>query len=195
MYRFFASCDTVCPKKNRHLNEEKCLVTYTTYWTSVQIIYFEKQLCWADCMIVGVRGFKTRARTVLSPLGREHILWCAERLLLNPYYLLLCRLGVSNSLVFRLLTVTRALLSTLTTISCQMLWSAGCWWWPEPYTYTYFCHCIRMLWFTGGLLWQRDDLHRGRSPLQLHVQRPCEGFQQHRRGRVQWIDRAANSRR
>jgi len=77
-------------------------------------------------MIVGVRGFKTRARTVLSPLGREHILWCAERLLLNPYYLLLCRLGVSNSLVFRLLTVTRALLSTLTKISCQMLWFAGC---------------------------------------------------------------------
>jgi hypothetical protein len=122
---YFVSCDTVCLKKS--------LVTYTIHWTFVQIICFEKQLSSADCMIVGVRGFKTRARTILCPLGWEHILWCAERLLLNPHYLLLCQSDVSHSLVFRLLTVTRALLSTLTTTSCQMLWFAGCWRWPEAF--------------------------------------------------------------
>jgi hypothetical protein len=118
---YFVSCETVCLKKSPTLERRKSLVTYTVYWTSVQIIYFEKQLPWADYMIVEVHGFTTRSRTILCPLGWEHVLWCAERLLLNPCYLLLCRLRVLHSLVFRLLTVTRALLCTLTTISCQLL--------------------------------------------------------------------------
>lgn len=123
--------------------KKKSLVTYTVYWTSAQIIYFEKQLSWGDCMIVGAHGFKMGALTILCPLGWEHILWCAERILLNTYYLLLCRSSVSHSVVFMLLTVTRALLFTITTVSCQMLCFSGCWRWREPYNLTLLQSAVR----------------------------------------------------
>lgn len=71
-------------------------------------------------------------------------------------------------------------------------------WKETPRSHSGFNHLITMhnvFVFAGSVLRQGDDMHSGRTALQLDVQRTCQSVQQHWRGWALGANWVANSRR